>query len=638
MQETEFIQQNKDKWNELEEVLKKSNKDPDRLTTLFIETTDDLSYSRTYYQNRSVRVYLNKVAQQVYQAIYKNKKRQKNFFSRYWKEELPTAMWHHRSELLQSTLIFTIGLAIGIVSSMYYPDFAQIMLGESYVEMTEANIEHGDPMAVYQDSDAISMFFRIAWNNIRISFSVFVFGIIFGLGAYFFVLYNSVMVGAFIYFFIERDLFREAFLAIMLHGTLELSMIVLSGCAGLALARGLLFPGTYKRSEALIMSARNGIKIMIAVTLFLFVAALIESFATRFTRLNQIENGQVILDIIRGSMILASAAIVVGYFVIYPRIKFKRGEIPTDLPEEPAVKQVKSIATNTIKKAGTFFTESFYFLSQNARSLAILALIAGIVFTALYAAFTSGNFNAIYERSDSYYGEDYEDYYNPLRVLWVWSSFEFHFDFQYFPLIYVILPFLFALWASAVSGGFEHLALLKKRSAFDNRVLKGILPAACIVACTLLPDGLGFVLLLITVPICLLWYTTAVLEHSSTGAAFIKTFQLLRGNFFKFIAGYLLILSTIWISLFLINSQLIGLVAQFIDMNLRSSSYLALQLFSILETFLIFAVPAFMFSLFIFYAHLYYFSAKEQTQAEHLRESIDKIGIKSRAYGLEKEV
>lgn len=637
MQETEFIQQNKDKWNELEQVLGKSNKDPDRLTTLFIETTDDLSYSRTFYQNRSVRVYLNKVAQQVYQTIYKNKKGGKNFFSRYWKEELPTAMWHHRNELLQSSLIFLAGLLIGIVSSIYYPDFAQIMLGDSYIEMTEANIAHGDPMAVYQDENAIEMFFQIAWNNIRISFTVFVFGIVFGLGAYFFVLYNSIMVGAFIYFFIERDLFQEAFLAIMLHGTLELSMIVLSGCAGLALARGLLFPGTYKRSEALIMSARNGIKIMISVTIFLFIAALIESFATRYTRLNGIENGQLIIDTIRGILILVSGAIVVGYFVWYPRYKFKRGLIPTDLPEEPAVKQVKSIATNVIKKIGTFFTESFYLLSQNARSIAIISLAAGLVFTLVFGALTLGDYNSIYERPDIAL-EDDEYYYNPLRAFWVWSSYDFHIDFSFFPLMLLIVPVALSLWASWISRGFEHQALLKKRSSFNQRFLKSLLPASIFTLCLLIPNGWCFTLLLILAPIILLWYSTAVIEHISIVSAFSRTLQLLQGNFFKHLGGYLLLLAPIWISLFVINSQLVGLLAQFIDMNLRSSSYFALNLFAILDTFLIFGVSSFMFSLFIYYSHLYYFSAHEQTSAEHLRASIEKIGIKSRAYGLEKEV
>ena len=106
MQETEFIAQNKDKWKEFEDVLMSSNRDPERVTELFIETTDDLSYSRTYYANRSVRVYLNNIAQQAYQVIYKNRKRERGAFMHFWMAELPDALWYNRKALYLSFLIF----------------------------------------------------------------------------------------------------------------------------------------------------------------------------------------------------------------------------------------------------------------------------------------------------------------------------------------------------------------------------------------------------------------------------------------------------------------------------------------------------------------------------------------------------
>ena len=79
MRETSFIKQNKDKWKEFEHDLNKENADPDKLSDLFIQITDDLSYSRTFYPNRSVRVYLNNIAQQIFYSIYKNE-----HFSKYF--------------------------------------------------------------------------------------------------------------------------------------------------------------------------------------------------------------------------------------------------------------------------------------------------------------------------------------------------------------------------------------------------------------------------------------------------------------------------------------------------------------------------------------------------------------------------
>ena len=96
MQETDFIAQNKEKWKEFEEVLNSKDKDPDRLTSLFVEMTDDLSYAQTYYPNRSVKVYLNGISQKIHSVIYKNKRDRKSNSRGFWSVELPSAIWSGR--------------------------------------------------------------------------------------------------------------------------------------------------------------------------------------------------------------------------------------------------------------------------------------------------------------------------------------------------------------------------------------------------------------------------------------------------------------------------------------------------------------------------------------------------------------
>ena len=72
MRETAFIEQNKKKWEQFESILKQPNRNPDKLSELFIQVTDDLSYARTFYPNRSVKVYLNNLSQKIFSSIYKN--------------------------------------------------------------------------------------------------------------------------------------------------------------------------------------------------------------------------------------------------------------------------------------------------------------------------------------------------------------------------------------------------------------------------------------------------------------------------------------------------------------------------------------------------------------------------------------
>jgi hypothetical protein len=58
MKETSFIQQNKDKWKRFEKLYESNSQDPEELSNLYMDMTDDLSYAQTFYKRRTVRVYV----------------------------------------------------------------------------------------------------------------------------------------------------------------------------------------------------------------------------------------------------------------------------------------------------------------------------------------------------------------------------------------------------------------------------------------------------------------------------------------------------------------------------------------------------------------------------------------------------
>ena len=74
MKETDFITQNKKKWARFEKLASNKNNDPDEVSELFTEITEDLSYARTFYPRRSVRVYLNQLSQGVFTSLYRQRK------------------------------------------------------------------------------------------------------------------------------------------------------------------------------------------------------------------------------------------------------------------------------------------------------------------------------------------------------------------------------------------------------------------------------------------------------------------------------------------------------------------------------------------------------------------------------------
>jgi len=175
--------------------------------------------------------------------------------------------------------------------------------------MTEDNIAKGDPFGVYKSGDRLGMFLHIAVNNIRVSFMLFVAGLFVSIGTVWMLFQNGVMLGAFQYYFFAKGLGLKSILVIWIHGTLEISSIIIAGAAGLILGNSILFPRTHKRLDSLKNGAKDGLKCMIGLVPVFLTAAFLEGFVTRYSTM------PVWLS---ASILLLSLAFIIWYFVIYP--------------------------------------------------------------------------------------------------------------------------------------------------------------------------------------------------------------------------------------------------------------------------------------------------------------------------------
>jgi len=312
MREVVFVQKNQDKWVQFE---KKPPADADQMAATFIELTDDLSFARTFYPNSGTERYLNQLAGKYYLDLYKNRKQSYKRLITFWKTELPLMFYSAHRQLLHSFLIFSVAILVGAFSSANDETFVRLILGDSYVNMTIENIEKGDPMAVYKFANADFMFLRIMVNNIKVAFFAFTAGIFLSIGTIFVLFYNGVMLGSFQYFFFQHGVLKESLLSVWIHGTLEISAIIIAGCAGLILGKSILFPGTYSRMESFWMGVRRGVKIVAGLVPVFIMAALLESFVTRHTGIPT----WLSLMIIGGS-----AVFIIFYFIIYPFFLNKR--------------------------------------------------------------------------------------------------------------------------------------------------------------------------------------------------------------------------------------------------------------------------------------------------------------------------
>ncbi len=316
MREAAFVKQNKDKWLRFENVLlNKSQITPDELSSLYVEVTDHLSYAQTFYPGSKTLEYLNHIASQSHLIIYKTKKESSKRFITFFTEEFPLLMYNYQRQLLIAFMTFLLFSLIGAYSASQDGSFVRSIMGDGYVNMTLSNIEEGDPMGVYKKQGELNMFLGITINNIKVSIYAFIYGILFSIGSLYIIMQNAVMLGSFQYFFFDQGVGWESARTIWIHGTIEISVIIIAGCAGMVLGNSILFPGTYTRLASLKRGMKNGLKIVLSTIPFFILAGFLEGFVTRHTEMPD----WLAILIIGGSLFL-----ILFYYVIYPRKMHKK--------------------------------------------------------------------------------------------------------------------------------------------------------------------------------------------------------------------------------------------------------------------------------------------------------------------------
>jgi uncharacterized membrane protein SpoIIM required for sporulation len=320
VREALFIKKNKDRWLRNQHM---PSDNPDEMASDFTQLVEDLAYAKTFYPSGKVTGYLNKQASRIYLDIYHNRKEEGNRLWRFWKYDVPLTIAKHHRYLLFSFIFSLVFFSIGYFISGQDTQVARDFFGDGYVEETLDNIYSGNPFGIYEGGNPFMMFIYFMSHNYKIALIMFISGLFFGLPTLFFLAQNTVMLGIFDQFFAAHGYGTDFWMVVFVHGTLEMTGIVVAGAAGLVMGTSFLFPGTLTRMQAFRRGAKDGMKIMIGLMPVFAGAALFES---TFTRLYQK------YSYLTTGITIVSAIFVIWYFIIYPillrrRLGIKREEI-----------------------------------------------------------------------------------------------------------------------------------------------------------------------------------------------------------------------------------------------------------------------------------------------------------------------
>ena len=613
MRETRFIDIHRSTWKTYEKQLDQGKKNPDKITELYVEITDDLSYANTFYKHRSIRVYLNSLAQLLFLGVYKNQKTDNTRLWTFWTEELPAIFWHSRKEFISAFVLFAVAVAIGVFSTHYNPEFARQILGDGYINQTLRNIESGDPMAVYKNYGQTEMFVSITINNISVALYTFAFGFLYGIGSIFALLRNGVMLGTFQYFFFQQGIYKESLLTIWQHGTIEISAIIIAGAAGLIVGKGLIFPGTFSRSLALKNSAKKGFKVFISTVPLFIMAGFIEGFITRQTDLP---------DMVRIMVIVGSLLLILSYYVLYPLLlpkKVKDEYAFEGQNEEPSDYRFQN---QEIKSIGEVFTDTMRIATKLGSKVLPTALIAAFLYGMLaqMAIYFEWGVSSL----DSFDLFDVTDYFN----------------FTDSPLLFVVNSLFFGTFLYQTFKQF-HLYVNKNYTSKLKQEISiyghTVLLAAGIQLLFFIENGWAMTLFLLNVPV---WLTAMYLVRTNKINAFSaigKALGVMNAQFGNMLVSYLTFLFIGFLFFIIIFSPFIYMYFEVVSWNLPFSPELSTAIMSGIFSTIILIFIAMSIGLIAIGFGVYSYSAKEVMTAEGLMAKIKAIGQQKTIYGMERE-
>lgn len=598
MKETHFVRQNKEKWLQSEQLLAGETKDPEKLSTLFTQVVDDLSYSQTYYKNRSVRVYLNHIARNFFSVLSNKRRDKKNHFKTFWLDELPQIVIFCRRELIISFAVFALAATIGVLSSAQDESFTEYIMGPRYMEMTRENIEKGDPMGVYKGSNQLEMSWHIIKNNVRVAFQTYVLGIFMSIGTLFILIYNGIMIGSFQYFFAQQDLLATSAMTIWLHGTLEISSIIIAGGAGLTLGSGLLFPGTYTRLQAFQLSAVRSLKLIFGIAPIIIIAGIIESFLTRYTE---------VPSFVKLSLIILSALFIVGYFIVYPwwrsRIGFSHPLQETKLQANTAYQ----VSFTKIKSQAEVLGDAFSFYKHHFAMLFRWVLLFSVAGTVIYYFIYDQEMERVYT--------------DPFAYMFEQIAFGITLDSPVkLALSAMTTAFIIALTSTLImrDQGRKITARLKIMSFVKSSAV--ILPVYLFVQWA---GGFGYSILIFTFGL-IFFMVFGFIRNDS-----FKAVRMITARGFGPVIGLQVILFfTLLVFLLLLFSPVMYIYTQAVTWNMSGSNDLLRKLTFLLETFIKLLGFNLMIPLISASMNLTYYSLQEIVFADHLKQAIADIQLK----------
>ena len=244
------------------------------MALLYRQVAADLSVLRQDPTARTYAQHVNHLLARAHHIIYSGRKTNLATLFRFLRDEYPVIFQRQIRYVLASLLVSLAWGLLGAALTSARPEFMRHFVGPQMIatmerhEMWTHSIVGVAPMATSQ----------IMTNNLSVSFVTFAGGIIFGLGTFFYLYVNGMMLGVIGAACHQYGMSVALWSFVAAHGSLELPSILIAGGAGFRLGHAMLFPGALRWRDSVARGGIEATQLVSGIIPLLVIAGCLEGF------------------------------------------------------------------------------------------------------------------------------------------------------------------------------------------------------------------------------------------------------------------------------------------------------------------------------------------------------------------------
>jgi uncharacterized membrane protein SpoIIM required for sporulation len=244
------------------------------MALLYRQVAADLSVLRQDPTSRSYAAHVNQLLARAHHIIYSGRKTNWLTLFRFLRDEYP-AIFQRQLGYVLASLAVSVGWGIlGAALTNARPEFMRHFVGPAMIATMERH-EMWTHSVVTMAPQAAS---QIMTNNLSVSFVTFAGGIVFGLGTFFYLYVNGMMLGVIGAACAQYGMSVPLWSFVAAHGSLELPSIIIAGGAGFRLGHAMLFPGALRWKDSVARGGIEATRLVSGIIPLLVIAGCLEGF------------------------------------------------------------------------------------------------------------------------------------------------------------------------------------------------------------------------------------------------------------------------------------------------------------------------------------------------------------------------